>query len=71
MASYSTMLDNAKAALNRMLAGGGAEEWTEGGHRVRVTSPDKLIALIERLESLAAEEGGSRNCRPMVEGAPQ
>ena len=71
MASYSTMLDNARAALNRMLAGGGVEEWTEGGHRVRVTSPEKMIALIERLESLAADEVGVSNCRPMVEGQPQ
>jgi len=71
MATYATLLERAKSALDAQLSGGGAVEWSEGGQRVRITDPAQMIALIERLESLAAEEGGGSSCRPMVEGAPQ
>lgn len=71
MASYATLLDSAKTALDKLLSGGGAVEWSEGGHRVRVTDPDKMIAVIERLENLAAQEGGGNAFRPMIEGRPQ
>ncbi len=62
---YSTLLDNAKEALNRLLSGDAVVEWSEGGHKVRISDPDKLLAIIERLENLASEDSGSTTFRPL------
>ena len=66
MASYQTLLDNAKSALNTLLAGGAAVEWSEGGHKVRISDPDKLLDIIERLENLIAEDSAAPVFRPIV-----
>ena len=63
--TYAELLATAKTGLSRILSGV-AVEWSEGGHRVRVADPDKMIAIIERLETLAGEESGGSPIRPIV-----
>jgi hypothetical protein len=63
---YATLLANAQTALNTLLAGAAVVEWSEGGHKTRITEPDKLLTIIERLEVLAAEQGGASPLRPIV-----
>lgn len=62
MATYATLLAAAKANLEKVLAGI-AVEWSEGGHRVRVSDPVVMLKAIERLEILAAEEAGGSPVR--------
>jgi hypothetical protein len=63
--TYAELLATAKQGLSKILSGV-AVEWSEGGHRVRVADPDKMLAIIERLESLAGEEAGGSPMRPIV-----
>lgn len=64
--TYAELLETAKQGLSLILSGQAAE-WSEGGHRVKVHDPDKMIAIIERLERLAAAEAGSVQVfRPLV-----
>lgn len=62
MATYATLLAAAKENLQKVLAGI-AVEWSEGGHRVRVSDPVVMLQAIERLEMLAAEEAGTPSVR--------
>jgi len=66
MATYATLLDAAKSALEKVL-GGVAVEWWEGGHRVKVADPAQMLTIIQRLEVLAAEEAGGSCIRPIVD----
>lgn len=59
--SYATMLENAKTALNRLLAGQAVVEWNEGGHKIKVTSPSEMLAIIRELEQLASQEATGSN----------
>lgn len=66
MATYASLLEAAKTALAQIL-GGVAVEWWEGGHRVKVADPDVMLKVIQRLETLAAEEEGGSSMRPIID----
>lgn len=67
---YAALRDAASAALTRLLTGGAAVEWSEGGHRVKISDPDVLLGIIERLDRAAAEQAGGSVLRPIVEVEP-
>lgn len=67
---YAALRDAAEAAYLRLLTGGAAVEWSEGGHRVKIADPDKLLAIIERLDRAAAEQSGGSVLKPIVEVEP-
>lgn len=54
--TYAELLATAKENYAKLLGGAGVVEWWEGGHRVRLSDPDKMLKVIERLEQLAADE---------------
>lgn len=67
--TYAEMLATAKEGLNKILSGV-AIEWSEGGHRVKVQDPEKMLAIIERLEGLVRDEEGGSCFAEIVEAIP-
>ena len=64
---YAALRDAAQEALLRLLSGGAAVEWSEGGHRTKIADPDVLQRMIERFDRLAAESEGIQTFFPIVE----
>jgi hypothetical protein len=63
---YAALRDQAEQALSRVLAGD-VVEWKEGGQTFRITEPDKLLAIIERLDEAASAQEGRRVMQPIRE----